>query len=191
MDPDEEVITKLRSWDVLLRNPAPGLHVLRSVLYLNRDVDDGFHITQAGTYELVVNFRIAEPPPTQPPQPTEVGTLVSSPDLIIGTWVGMELHGLIQRFNPDGTLYVWSLITNPSGPPDAILSYRFDGTLMAIQEVNADGMEAIGMGSCGTTITGTYEVYLLGNGNIRLEVITDTCEPRRSSTSQLHTPYQP
>jgi hypothetical protein len=31
-DPNQEVITKLRSWDVLLEQPTPGAHTLRSVL---------------------------------------------------------------------------------------------------------------------------------------------------------------
>jgi len=55
---DEEVITKLRSWDVVLVNPTAGAHILRSVLHASQEVDDGFHKTPAGTYELVVNFTV-------------------------------------------------------------------------------------------------------------------------------------
>jgi len=40
-DPNEEVITKLRSWDVVLGNPTAGAHTLRSVLHLSQQVDDG------------------------------------------------------------------------------------------------------------------------------------------------------
>ena len=57
-DPDEEVITKLRSWDVVLGSPTAGAHTLRSVLHLSEQVDDGFHVTEAGTYELVVTFTV-------------------------------------------------------------------------------------------------------------------------------------
>jgi hypothetical protein len=47
----------LGSWDVVLVNPTAGGHTLRSVLTVSQTVDDGFHVTEAGTYELVVNFR--------------------------------------------------------------------------------------------------------------------------------------
>ncbi|NIO68115.1 MAG: hypothetical protein GTN71_03420 [Anaerolineae bacterium] len=57
-DPNEEVITKLRSWDVVVGNPTAGAHTLRSVLHLSQQVDDGFHVTEAGTYDLVVNFTV-------------------------------------------------------------------------------------------------------------------------------------
>jgi len=61
-DPNEEVITKLRSWDVVLGNPTAGAHTLRSVLHVSQQVDDGFHVTEAGTYELVVNFTVEAAP---------------------------------------------------------------------------------------------------------------------------------
>jgi hypothetical protein len=62
-DPNEEVITKLRSWDVVPVNPTAGAHTLRSVLHLSQQVDDGFHVVEAGTYELVVNFTVEAAPP--------------------------------------------------------------------------------------------------------------------------------
>jgi hypothetical protein len=62
-DADEEVITKLRSWDVVLVNPTIGTHNLRSVLTVSQEIDDGFHTTAAGTYELAVNFAVEAPPP--------------------------------------------------------------------------------------------------------------------------------
>jgi hypothetical protein len=76
-DPDEEVMTKLRSWDVVLVNPTLGAHTLRSVLTVSQALDDGFHVTDAGTYELVVNFTVAAP--TALPETggaTPAGTLV-------------------------------------------------------------------------------------------------------------------
>jgi len=58
-DPNEEVITKLRSWDVLLTNLKPGAHTLRSVLHQSDALDDGLGgIEPPGTYELIVNFTI-------------------------------------------------------------------------------------------------------------------------------------
>lgn len=66
-DPDEEVITKLRSWDVVLVNPTAGGHTLRSVVHVSQTVDDGFHATEAGTYELVVNFTVEAPAPAAMP----------------------------------------------------------------------------------------------------------------------------
>jgi hypothetical protein len=60
-DADEEVITKLRSWDVVLVNPTLGAHTLRSVLTVSQAVDDGFHVTEAGTYKLVANLIVAAP----------------------------------------------------------------------------------------------------------------------------------
>jgi hypothetical protein len=56
---DEEVITKLRSYAVVLENLTPGAHTLRSVLHLSQPVDDGFFgETVAGTYELLVSFEV-------------------------------------------------------------------------------------------------------------------------------------
>jgi hypothetical protein len=56
---NEEVIAKLRTWDVLLTNLKPGAHTLRSVLHVSETVNDGFfEDTKPGTYELIVNFTI-------------------------------------------------------------------------------------------------------------------------------------
>jgi hypothetical protein len=77
-DPNEEVITKLRSWDVVVENPTAGAHTLRSVLHLSQQVDDGFHVTEAGTYELVVNFTVEAAPAKALPETggtTLTGTL--------------------------------------------------------------------------------------------------------------------
>jgi hypothetical protein len=73
-DADEEVITKLRSWDVVLVNPTAGAHTLRSVLHVSQEMDDGFHATPAGTYELVVNFSVeAAAPPAALPETGGLG----------------------------------------------------------------------------------------------------------------------
>lgn len=72
----EEVITKLRSYDVVLVNPTLGAHTLRSVMVASQEIDDGFHTMAAGTYELVVNFTVAVPPALpETGGTTPVGTL--------------------------------------------------------------------------------------------------------------------
>jgi hypothetical protein len=60
-DQSKEVITKLRSWDVVLTNLKPGAHALKSVVRISQEVNDGFGATKAGTYELVVNFAVKAP----------------------------------------------------------------------------------------------------------------------------------
>ena len=62
-DPNKEIITKLRTWDVLLTKIQPGAHKLRSVVHIKQDVNDGFEPCKAGTYELVVNFNVSNTPP--------------------------------------------------------------------------------------------------------------------------------
>ena len=83
-DPNEEVITKLRSWDVVLGNPTAGAHTLRSVLHLSQQVDDGFHVTEAGTYELAVNFTVEAAPATALPE-----TGGTSPSGTLPLWLGV------------------------------------------------------------------------------------------------------
>ncbi len=80
---DEEVITKLRSWDVVLVGPTAGAHTLRSLLDVSEQIDDGFHVTPAGTYELVVNFEVAAAPPTVP---ETGGTALEG---LLPLWIGL------------------------------------------------------------------------------------------------------
>ena len=83
-DPNEEVITKLRSWDVVVGNPTAGAHTLRSVLHVSQQVDDGFHVTEAGTYELVVNFTVEAAPAKALPE-----TGGTSPSGTLPLWLGV------------------------------------------------------------------------------------------------------
>ena len=62
-DANQEIITNLRPWDVALEQLTPGAHTLRSVLHVSQQSNDGFHITEAGMYELVVNFTVAAEQP--------------------------------------------------------------------------------------------------------------------------------
>jgi hypothetical protein len=82
--PNEEVITKLRSWDVVLGNPTAGAHTLRSVLHVSQQVDDGFHVTEAGTYELVVNFTVEAAPAKALPE-----TGGTTPSGTLPLWLGV------------------------------------------------------------------------------------------------------
>jgi len=57
-DPNEEVIVKVRAWDVVLEKPTPGLHTMHIVYHLNQQISDGFAVYEAGKYELIVNFTV-------------------------------------------------------------------------------------------------------------------------------------
>jgi hypothetical protein len=84
-DPGDEVITKLRSWDVVLGNPTVGAHTLRSVLHVSEQIDDGFHVTEAGTYELVATFTVEAPAPAAG-LPETGGTIPSG---TLPLWLGV------------------------------------------------------------------------------------------------------
>ncbi len=58
-DANQKIITKMRTWDVALKQLTPGAHTLRSVLRISQQSNDGFHTTEAGMYGLVVNFTVA------------------------------------------------------------------------------------------------------------------------------------
>lgn len=56
--PMGDVTAKLRAWDVVISGLTAGPHTWRSVLDVSEAVDDGFHVTPAGRYELVINFTV-------------------------------------------------------------------------------------------------------------------------------------
>jgi hypothetical protein len=56
--PMGDVTAKLRAWDVVLVGLAAGAHTWRSVLDVSEPVDDGFHVTAPGRYELVIDFTV-------------------------------------------------------------------------------------------------------------------------------------
>lgn len=72
------------SWDVVLVGPTAGVHTLRSVLHASQEVDDGFHKTPAGTYELVVNFTVEAAPATALPETGGTGLTGTLP-----LWLGV------------------------------------------------------------------------------------------------------
>ncbi len=113
-------------------------------------------------------------PPTNTPAPTPM--LASSAKDIVGTWLGLGTDGLYQRFNQDGTCQTGLA----QGSVDVECTWRFDGTRLVMTEV-----KAIGLPPCSSK-TGTYEVQLLPNGNIKFVRISDSCAPRARSTAQEH-----
>lgn len=92
-DANEEVITKLRSWDVVLAKLTAGVHTLRSVLHLSQQVNDGFHVTEAGTYELVVNFTVE----------------AAAPDAFLPQTGGTDLTGILPLWLGLGGLLTLAL----------------------------------------------------------------------------------
>jgi hypothetical protein len=56
--PMGDVTAKLRAWDVVVAGLTPGAHTWRSVLHVREPVNDGFHTTPAGRYELVINVTV-------------------------------------------------------------------------------------------------------------------------------------
>ena len=62
-DPNEELTVKLRFYDVVLNNPSPGPHTLRTILHVSEPINDGFISTPAGTFEKIVRFTVGQAPP--------------------------------------------------------------------------------------------------------------------------------
>jgi len=130
----------------------------------------------------------ATPEPTRPstptttPKPTPV--LATSPDDILGTWLGLGRDGLYNKFNEDGTLWVAQIRDLIETNPSAVLTYRFDGTRLIITEVNVRNLP-----SCGPD-EGIYEVQLLPGGNIKFVKIKDPCGPRGRSIALEHEPVR-
>lgn len=189
-DPDEEVITKLRTWDVLLSDLVPGAHTLRSVLHVSQDIDDGFHTTKAGTYELSANFSIEDTPPATPtPEPptatptpelptataTQAFTLATTAEEIVGTWLKGSAYYI--RFYEDGTFHQAHALDKLDSQSYAISEFWFEGTQMFTEEISVSGVP-----SCGKK-TGIYEIRLLEVDNIQISSIKDQCIPRAGDTS--------
>lgn len=190
-DPDEEVITKLRTWDVLLSGLAHGPHTLQSVMHASQDIDDGFHITKAGTYKLLVNLTVEAaptatptlPPPTATLTPRPTATLApsefiaSSVEDLVGIWkhffnpAGEDVY---IQYKPDGTWAIAATLEKlSSSPPDTFLegTFEFDG----VQFITVDGL-------CGTNKEGKYQIRItLEDGQpsrAALLVIEDACRER-------------
>lgn len=195
--PDEEVITKLRTWDVLLSDLVPGVHTLRSVLHVSQDIDDGFHTTKAGTYELSVKFTVEDTPPATPtPEPptatptpvpptataTQAFTLATTAEEIVGTWLKGGAYYI--RFYEDGTFHQAHALDKLESQSYAISKFWFEGTQMFTEEISVSGVP-----SCGKK-TGIYEIRLLEDDNIQISSIKDQCSPRAGDTSGEYQPVR-
>jgi hypothetical protein len=120
------------------------------------------------------------PRPTATPAPTPV--LATSGEQIVGTWVGTGAAAdrLYQRFNPDGTVQAATTLEKLNSTPGAELTFRFEGTQFLLTEVSATGLP-----SCSAK-TGTYQVQLLPDGNIKFVKVQDACAPRARSMAMVH-----
>ena len=138
------------------------------------------HILVSVGLLLLMAIGCAPPPTPTPLPPTPV--LAASAQDIAGTWQGIGTDGLYMRFNADGTLHVAKSLEALNTKPDAINTFRFEGTRLIFTEVEASGLP-----SCGAA-PAIYEVQLQTNGNIKFVKIQDTCSKRATSTSRVHKP---
>ena len=121
-------------------------------------------------------------PPTPTPAPTPV--LATSAEQIAGTWWGMAADGMYQRINKDGTWLTGTSLQSLANGGDAELTFRFEGTQLILTEVKATGLPP-----CAAK-TGTYQVQLLPNGNIKFLKVQDSCGPRARTMAQEHKPVR-
>ena len=112
---------------------------------------------------------------------TQVFTLATSPEEIIGTWFMGRYY---IRFDGDGTYRQAHSLDALDSQPYAICSYQFVGTKMGTVEISV-----LGVPSCGKK-TGSYEVQLLKSGNIRIVTVKDQCEPRGKDTAGEYEPVR-
>jgi hypothetical protein len=91
-----------------------------------------------------------------------------SQESIVGTWFGVG-SGEYFQFNEDGTYTGLDNREAVATNPDVEGEYKFDGTRIV--------MTSIVHPVCPGT-TGTYEVELLENGNLRFTVVEDECQVR-------------
>jgi hypothetical protein len=182
-DPDEEVVTKLRTWVVNVSNLQPGKHTLESNLVINQPVDDGFHSSEPGTYKLVVRFNVAAPPtPTPtftPPKATLAPgeSIAISPEEIAGIWKIYYTPGggmAYIQFNQDGSWMIAKTLEElASDPPKFLLkgTYRFEGD----QFIYTDAQ-------CGLKREGVYQFRITWENDkpssVSFPLIHDECSER-------------
>jgi hypothetical protein len=116
-------------------------------------------------------------PPT--PTPTQVFTLVTSAEEIVGTWLGFAI---CIRFYEDGTFNKALSLDKLDSHPYAVSKFWFEGTQMFIEEISVSGVP-----SCGRKI-GIYEIRLLEDDNIQISTIKDQCSQRVNSTGGIYQP---
>jgi hypothetical protein len=128
------------------------------------------------------------PTPTPTPEPptatpTQVFTLATSAEEIVGTWQAHAGRYYI-RFDEDETFRQAHALDELDSQPYAISSYQFEGTKMVIREVSISGVP-----TCGKKI-GSYEIRLLESGNIRIVAIEDQCEQRAGDVAREYGPVR-
>ncbi len=125
----------------------------------------------------------APSPTPRPPTatPTPAFTLIASAEKIVGTWHAGSYY---IRFDKDGSFRYAYALDELDGQPYAINSYQFEGTKLVITEIKVSGVP-----SCGKK-SGSYEIRLLENGNIRIVAVTDPCAPRADDTAGEYEPVR-
>ena len=119
-------------------------------------------------------------PLTATPTPTQMITLVTSVEEIVGTW--RKEDTLYIRIYEDGTLNkAWSLDKLDSHPY-AVNKFWFEGSQMFMEEISVSGVP-----SCGK-MTGIYEIRLFEDDNIQISTIKDQCSHRVTFTRGIFQP---
>lgn len=120
-------------------------------------------------------------PPTATPTPTQVFTLATSVEEIVGTWRAGSYY---IRFDRDGTFRQADALDKLHDQPYAISSYQFEGTKMVIAEVSVSGVP-----TCGKK-TGSYEIRLFESGKIWIVAVKDQCAPRAGDVAGEYEPVR-
>jgi hypothetical protein len=141
MQADQEVITKLRSFDVLVENLTLGQHSLRSVLHLSQPVDNGLEPEKpAGDYELLVVFTVEEPPlaatftakplPSATPQP-----IIFQVKDLVGVWrTNYQGQPVYINYKPDGSWMISPSAMDLEENPVLTGTYSVEGQTLMIQD---------------------------------------------------------
>jgi hypothetical protein len=122
-------------------------------------------------------------PPTATPtkKPTRTPRLATSPEDILGTWLGIENRdGMYIRFNDDGTCQLATSLKSLNTQPNVRCTYSFEENHLIFTEVNTYNLP-----ECGPT-PAKYQVELLPTGQIDFIKVEDRCGPRVSTFVQVH-----
>ena len=120
-------------------------------------------------------------PLTATPTTTQVFTLVTSAEEIIGTWYSGMYY---IRFDRDETFRQARALDKLDNQPYSISSYQFEETRMVIAEVSVSGVPP-----CGKEI-GSYEIRLVDSGNIQIVSIKDRCTHRAGDIARVYEPVR-
>ena len=89
---------------------------------------------------------------------------------------------MVQRFTADGLLRTAIFPDKVETAPNAVHTYRFEGTNLILEDA---GAEVKGLPPCpsGPAI---YQVQQLGRYRIKFVPIRDLCGPRRNTMNNVH-----